>query len=76
MIFFIGILLVLISFFIFFNKKTKENEALFASFSFVLGFTLGLTNVSFQIYWVFLTMIPLIVFIIARTYSYLKNQQL
>lgn len=74
--FIIGIFLVLLSFLIFFNKNTKENEGLFASFSFLLGFVLGLTKTSFQIYWVILTMIPLIIFIIARTYSYLKNQQL
>jgi hypothetical protein len=73
--FFISILFVLISFYLFFNKNTREKEGIFA-FCFLIGFTTGLAKKELQIYWVLMTMTPLIIFILVRTHDYLKNRQI
>lgn len=76
MLFLISVLLILISFYLFFNKNTKEKDYLFAPFCFLIGFTTGLAKKEFQIYWALITIIPLIIFILVRTHDYLKNRQL
>lgn len=75
--FILGIILIITSFYFFFNKNSKQNEALFASFLHTIGLLFGLTKeiLGFQILFVIFAMLPLIVFILIKTYAFIKNNK-
>jgi len=75
--FIFGIVLIITSFYFFFNKNSKEKEALFASFLHTTGLVLGLTKeiLGFQIFFVIFAMLPLIALILIRTHAFIKNNK-